>query len=173
MQFKIQLAIINPEDGVETIEEIALLDKENTQIEDLGLSLFESKAILSSLQETIVISQTEDYLEAYKTCPDCKKKSRKKGSYPIVFRTLFGDQPLSSPRFYNCSCKEQKQKTFSPLSELFRSNTSPERLYLETKWASLIPFEKNGGDVERCPTYGCKTKCQYYQKSFDGGSRKG
>ena len=142
MQFKIQLTIINPEDGVETIEEIALLDKENTQIEDLGLSLSESKSILSSLQQKIVVNQTESFIEAHKSCPDCGKNFRKKGSYPIVFRTLFGDLPLSSTRFYSCSCKAQKQITFSPLSGLIKEYTSPERLYLETKWASLIPFEK-------------------------------
>ena len=142
MQFKIQLTIIHPEEGVETIEEIALLEKENTQIEDLGLSLAESKSILSSLQEKIVANQTENFVTTHRSCLVCGKKCRKKGSYPIVFRTLFGDISLSSPRFYTCSCKQQKQKTFSPLTELLQEHTSPERLYLETKWASLIPFEK-------------------------------
>lgn len=142
MQFKIQLAIINPDNGVETIEEIALLNKPNTQIEDIGLTLSESKSILKSIQERIVVNQTDKYVETHKSCPDCGKKRRKKGKYPIVFRTLFGDLSLSSPRFYNCSCKEQRQKTFSPLAELYKEHTSPERLYLETKWASLIPYEK-------------------------------
>ena len=32
-------------------------------------------------------------------------------------------------------------KTFSPLLGLLNEHVSPERLYLETKWASLISFE--------------------------------
>lgn len=142
MNFKIQLTIINPENGVETTEEITLLDKQNDQIEDIGLTLFESKSILKSLQEIIVTNQINNYVETHRPCPDCGKSCRKKGSFPIVFRTLFGNLPLSSPRFYSCPCKKRQQKRFSPLTDLMKEHTSPERFYLETKWASLIPFEK-------------------------------
>ena len=33
-------------------------------------------------------------------------------------------------------------KTFRPAAAWLRGTTSPELLYLETKWASLIPFAK-------------------------------
>jgi len=142
MQFKIQLALVNPDTGAETIEEITLLDKRDDQIEGIGLTLSESKSILKSLQEIIVANQVNNYTETHRACSDCGKTCRKKGSFPITFRTLFGNVPLSSPRFYSCSCQEREQKTFSPLTDLIEEHTSPECLYLETKWASLIPFEK-------------------------------
>ena len=142
MQFSIHLSITNPENGSITTEEICLLDKASNSLEDLGLSLTESKTILSTLQDKIVHSQTNQYVNAQKICESCCKKHRIKGSYPIVFRTLFGDLKISSPRFYSCKCKKQEYKTFSPLAKLITEHTSAERLYLETKWASIIPFEK-------------------------------
>ena len=118
MRFKIQLTIINPDDGKETTEEIVLLNKQNERLEDIGLSLQESKNILKSLQEKIVHYQTDDFVQSKRTCEDCKKVCRRKGSYSIVYRTLFGDIPMQSPRFYTCNCEHHQQKTFSPLKEL-------------------------------------------------------
>lgn len=142
MKFSIQLNITNPENGNVTTEEICLLDKQSNQFEDLGLSLTESKTILKALQEKIVHAQITEYVETQKVCKSCGEKCRVKGSYPIVFRTLFDDLQIASPRFYTCSCEEHQVKTFSPLSHLFTDHTSAERLYLETKWASIIPFGK-------------------------------
>lgn len=142
MQFKIQLTVTNPENGKETTEEIIMLDKQSDQLEDIGLSLVESKSILKTLQQKIVDQQCNDFVKSKKACGECGKNHRKKGSYPIVLRTLFGDLSISSPRFYTCGCKEQAHKTFSPLTNLITEHTSPERLYLESKWASIIPFAK-------------------------------
>jgi len=154
MHFKLQLIVINPENGKEIKEEVSILEKHNNQIEDIGLALEDSKTILKLLQEKIVQHQIDNYINRQKDCKDCEKKYRKKGSYPIVFRTLFGDIPINSPRFYTCNCNEynddncklqkqnQKQKTFSPLTKLITENTAPERLYLESKWAAMLPFGK-------------------------------
>ena len=47
---------------------------------------------------------------------------------------------LKSPRF---SIEQDQQKTtLSPLKTLFSQRTSPELLYLETKWAALMPYAK-------------------------------
>lgn len=139
MRLKIQLTIVNPEDGKEVTEEITILQKQSNHVEDIGLTLQESKMILKALQGKIVHYQTEEFIQTHRVCEQCKKARRKKGSYPIVFRTLFGDIPVASPRLYSCRC-EQQQRTFSPLTELLTGHTSPERLYLETKWAALLPF---------------------------------
>jgi hypothetical protein len=63
-----------------------------------------------------------------------------KGKYPIVFRTVFGNVTLSSPRFHRCGCHPADSQTFSPLTELFTEHTAPELLYLETRWGSLVSF---------------------------------
>jgi hypothetical protein len=138
MIYTIQLAIGDEEETVE----IGLLDKEAEQIEHLGLTLEESKNLLRELQRQIVQRQAESYAEAHRACPACGKRRRKKGSYPALFRTLFGNVQLESPRLYHCDCSEHEQKTFSPLTELMPKHTAPELLYLETKWASLAPYTK-------------------------------
>ena len=138
MQFKIQLAI-ETDDG-ESIDEIALLDKNYDELENLGLSLAESKSILSGIQQRVLAAQTEAYVKAHRCCPECSKKRRKKGTYQITFRTLFGNVHLESPRLYHCRCQPQAQKTYSPLGDLLHEHTAPELLYMETKWASLAPF---------------------------------
>src|SRR5690554_1122338 len=139
MKFKVQL-VIAADDGQEAVEEIALLDKSEVQLEDLGLTLNESKDILRSLQQRIVTCQAETYVEKHRCCAECGKSCRKKGSYPIVFRTLFGSIRLDSPRFYTCRCREHEQVTFSPLVQLLTEHTAPELLYLEAKWASLVSY---------------------------------
>ena len=140
MTFTLQLNIDEEEQG--TIE-IALLDKEDDpSLEDLGLTLEESKDILRELQRQIVQRQAESYAEEHRACPACGKRRRKKGSYFVCFRTLFGNVELESPRLYHCDCQEHEQKTFSPFTELMPEHTAPELLYLETKWASLAPYAK-------------------------------
>jgi hypothetical protein len=41
-----------------------------------------------------------------------------------------------------CSCQTDGPKTFRPTTAWLQGHTSPEMLYLETSWASLIPFAK-------------------------------
>jgi hypothetical protein len=57
---------------------------------------------------------------------------RKKGSYPLQLKTLFGNVTISSPRYY-MPPTETGPKTFSHLQHLFPQHVTPERLYLETK----------------------------------------
>jgi hypothetical protein len=47
---------------------------------------------------------------------------------------------LDSPQWYCCPCEAQTQKTFSPLAELLPERTSPELVYLETKFAALVSY---------------------------------
>jgi hypothetical protein len=86
----------------------------------------------------VVEAQAAAYVNWHRCCSACRLRG--KGQYPIVFRTVFGNVPLASPRFYRCRCHPADSQTFSPLTELFTEHTAPELLYLETRWASLIPF---------------------------------
>jgi hypothetical protein len=52
----------------------------------------------------------------------------------------FGNITVNSPRLHHCACHPGPQKTFSPLAELLPEHTSPELLFLETKWASLVSY---------------------------------
>lgn len=145
MEFTLQLSFTHPQTGEAIIESIAVLDKSDEQLEDLGLTLAESKHVLGQLQQQIVALQTSHYVEQHHKCPCCGKAYRKKGSYPITYRTLFGDIKLTSPRFYYCACassptEQYIAKTFSPLHNLLVEHMAPERLYLESKWGALLSY---------------------------------
>jgi hypothetical protein len=58
----------------------------------------------------------------------------------LKYRTLFGKLSLKSPRFFECNCHSRKQESFSPLAKLLFMRASPELMYLESKWASLMSY---------------------------------
>jgi len=60
----------------------------------------------------------------------------------IEVKTLFGAVEVANPRWNRCPCQQSGPKTFRPAAAWLRGTTTPELLYLETKWASLIPFAK-------------------------------
>jgi hypothetical protein len=47
---------------------------------------------------------------------------------------------VESPRLYHCACQAPETTTFSPLATLLPERTTPELLYLETKWAALVSY---------------------------------
>ena len=141
MRVTILLQVTTDDGALGGVEEVASLDKSVERAEDIGLSLAESKALLAAAQQRIVEAQTKSWTERRRCCEACGRRRRSKGNYPIVFHTLFGDVRLASPRFRRCPCREGNGiATVSPLVELIPDHVAPERLYLETRWASLVPY---------------------------------
>ncbi len=138
MKFKVELTCIVG-DG-EEIREVACLERNGVALETLGLTLAEGKAILKTIQEVMVEKPLGAYVEAQRHCPDCGKLRPSKGHHEVTLRTVFGNLTLNSPRFHHCACRPRQAKTFSPLAELLPEHTSPELLFLETKWASLVSY---------------------------------
>jgi hypothetical protein len=97
--------------------------------------------LLAALQKQVVEQQVVAYLAHRNKCPHCAQSFRHKDQHPVVFRTLFGNLEFPSPRWFQCACQPHETRTFSPLAELLTEHCSPERLYLETKWASLVSFD--------------------------------
>lgn len=140
MTFKVQVTI-EGELHEETIcYEVASFERETLTPETLGLTLGEGKAILKALQKIVAEQQVDAHLSETQDCPACGEMRRVKGSHDTVFRTVFGKLTLKSPRWHHCDCQPQKTKTFSPLAKRLPERATPELLYLETKWASLISY---------------------------------
>jgi len=57
-------------------------------------------------------------------------------------KRMFGPVAVPNPRWRRCVCQNEGPMTFRPTAAWLQGRTSPELLYLETKWASLIPFAK-------------------------------
>ena len=84
-------------------EELTCFEKETNWPEDLGLPIGESKSVLEGMQRRIV--QKLRHPSGRRNTVVARLAGRRsKGSYPVVFQSLFGDVPLSSPRLYRCRC---------------------------------------------------------------------
>jgi hypothetical protein len=139
--FKIQV-IATAENGQKEVREITSLTRDELTPEALGLSLTEGKAILKDIQQIVIERQVSSFMASQKLCPDCGQRRHSKGySSDLSMRTLFGKVSLQSERLHHCDCQSHTTKTFSPLAERLPERTTPEMLFLETKWSSLISYD--------------------------------
>ncbi len=139
MHFRIQIITV-ADDGTEHHEEIADVVRSEPTLETVGLTLEESKHVLQQLQQTIVDQQIAAYLDQQHACPRCGNHRQLKQRGTAPFRTLFGLVSVPNPRWEQCDCQLHGAKTFRPLAALLPERTSPELLYLETKWAALAAY---------------------------------
>ena len=140
MKMKIQIVVESDNHDTPITEEIACIQRGDLAPETLGLTLAEAKELLANVQANMVKEQTTEYVEQQRRCPLCEKVRGKKDHHDMVFRSLFGKMEIPSPRLYTCSCQPQEKKSFSPLAERLPERTTPELLYLQTKWASLMSY---------------------------------
>lgn len=129
-------------DGSEQRRDVLTMDRQELAMETLGMNLRDSKALLAGVQNFVVAQQAEEYLEAHRACPHCGQRHASKDSGTTPISTVFGLVKVANPRWKRCSCPSEGAKTFRPMKSLLTGRTSPEMLYLETKWSSLIPFAK-------------------------------
>jgi hypothetical protein len=140
MRVKLQLVMCHDDGHEETVTDVIALHKNNQRIEHLGLSLAESKKLLSTIQRHLLQQQINTFLDAHSTCPDCGGPLKLKERGSKAFRTLFGTFKFYSPRLDHCDCKRRKTASFRPLSALLTEPVAPELLYMEAKWSSLVSY---------------------------------
>jgi hypothetical protein len=140
MRVKLQLVICHDDGHEETVTDVITLNKNNKRIEHLGVSLAESKQLLSALQRHRLQQQVDTFLDRHATCPDCGAPLKLKARGSRSFRTLFGTFKIYSPRLEYCGCKRRKTSSFRPLSALLTEPVAPELLYMEAKWSSLVSY---------------------------------
>ena len=146
MRVSILLQITDDGATTSAATEIVAFEKATGQVEDVGLSLAQGKALIAAVQRRIVEAQADTWAARHRCCEACGTRRRCKGSYPILFRTLYGNVQLASPRLHRCACRDgQGPATLSPLRDLIPVHVAPERLYLEARWASLVPYAAAAG----------------------------
>src|SRR5258708_5038330 len=100
MKFRIQFLIENDDGDEVLLTESIEYERESSSVENLGLSLSESKELLRKTQQTMVKEQVREFLKQSEICPCCRRKRLSKGKHRIVYRTLFGKIELDSPRLF-------------------------------------------------------------------------
>ena len=141
MHFAIQL-VSHVNAGGPEMREIASIDRPDDRltIDDLGLMLAESKAVLAALQVAITDSQVLEHVRRERPCPCCGRTRRLKDRRTITVRTCFGKLALPSPRFARCSC-EAVPGIAAPLVAALPERVTPDLLALEARWASLAAYQ--------------------------------
>src|SRR6266404_9876137 len=140
MKIKIQITIESDEGKPEALQEVAQLNRGSLRPESLGLTLAEARSILAGIEQRVVERQAAEFVAQQRICSHCGHERSCKGRHHIVFRTPFGKLRLESPRFYHCQCESDDRTSFSPLAELLQKRSSPELIYLETKFAALASY---------------------------------
>jgi hypothetical protein len=140
MRVKLQLVMCNDQGDEETVTDVITLNKNHQRIEHLGLTLAESKHLLSTLQRHLLQQQVDTFLDTHATCPDCGAPLQLKARGSRSFRTLFGTFKVYSPRLEYCDCTRRKTSSFRPLAALLTEPVAPELLYMEAKWSSLVSY---------------------------------
>lgn len=141
MSVRVEVVCVNP-DGSEQRREVLSIESRELAMETLGLSLMEGKALLAGVQDLVVAQQVNEHLEQRRVCPHCQCQYTSKDSGTTVISTVFGRVEVPNPRWNRCACQADGPRTFRPMRTWLNGQTSPEMLYLETKWASLIPFAR-------------------------------
>ena len=119
MKVKIQVVIENDQGQVEDVQQVACLRRGPLTPEELGLNLAEAKQILHGVQESMVASQVNDYMDGQRPCPHCGARRTQKGRHEIRFRTLFGEA-VSVRAFAPASvCAQRKAEIASELGNYF------------------------------------------------------
>ena len=107
------------------------------------MSVAEGKAMLHGVQDFMATQQVIEDLKRKRVCPNCGQRYHSKDAGTHTVKTVFGAVEVPNPRWERCPCQTEGPRTFRPSAAWLQgARTSPEMLYLETKWASLIPFEK-------------------------------
>lgn len=141
MKVRLHLSIESDTGHIEEIKEVLTLERPTKLTpERVGLSLAESKQVLHELQQLIVAHQTAAHVAEQQQCPDCGSARKRKGTHPLVYRTLFGKLKIASPRLYSCPCRPRATRSSSPLADALQERTAPELVYLESKFAALMSY---------------------------------
>jgi hypothetical protein len=138
IRMTIQVVFVDDAGEQQGVHEVVGIDRDQLCPAGLGLSLAEAKQITGGIQQILAGVQIAEWQADHRACPDCGTPRSLKGHHPIVFRTPFGALRLSGERVRVCRCTTHSKISVSPLADLLQERISPEMLYLETKFASLI-----------------------------------
>jgi hypothetical protein len=119
---RVEVVCVNA-DGGEHRRRVLTIERRELAIETLNRSLTEGKSLLAGV--------SSDY--------GCVPTATS-GLWKHAREDAFGLINVPNPRWNRCACRTDGPKTFRPTRTWLNGQSSPEMLYLETKWASLIPF---------------------------------
>jgi hypothetical protein len=140
MKFRIQVLRV-ADDGAERMKEVMEFERQELAMETLGMSLAEGKAVLKGvLQEFVAEQQAAEFLQTGADLQALREASVEQRRRFDFSAHGVGPVRLPNPRWNQCDCQSTGKGSFRPLQGRLCGQTTPELLYLEVRWASLIPY---------------------------------
>ncbi|TFE36462.1 hypothetical protein E2553_42685 [Paraburkholderia dipogonis] len=87
---------------------VAVVERKDRSLADLGLALAEGRALLAEVQSFLVQDQTAGWMKSQMACHRCGSMLAHKDARSIVLRTVFGKVDVPSPRLRACNCGQRK-----------------------------------------------------------------
>ena len=142
MRLIIEARLVGDGDESTNVIPLAVIQRHDDDLEQLGLSLAEGRELLAATQSALVSSQASVWVSTQDYCHACYTPLRRKDSRSIVMRTVFGKVTMSSPQFWCCDGepRQWQERTISPLAQALPKRVTPELEYLQTKWAAHLPY---------------------------------
>lgn len=109
----------------------------------IGLSIEDSKTIMTALQSAVVAHEAETYSLFRRVCPDCHTFRSVKDYTSRRIRTVFGTVEVRNPRWMLCrDCHPGMDGAFAPLKEICPDRATPELLELSARLGSMMPYRQ-------------------------------
>jgi hypothetical protein len=124
---------------------LAVLERQDQSVADLGLTLAEGRALLAQVQSTLMSQQAAGWIAGRAACCRCGSALAHKDSRSIVMRTVFGKVALPSPRWWACRCvakQGEPRRPVSPLCKAVPRRVTRELEYLQARWAAHLPYRQ-------------------------------
>ena len=108
---------------------------------DIGISLEEAKALLSSIQWQYVAAQAAEITEKARRCDLCGSRLQIKDWARRRIHTLFGRVHVQAPRLVSCRCTGEQARAFSPLKG-WLARSSQELRYQAARLGSMYSYRQ-------------------------------
>ncbi len=146
MQWTVRLEARTDQGEVKTTE-LVTFDRPvlDGTLADLGLALSEAKAVLATLQASMVQSQVVEYAACHRDCPQCWVPQPLKDRRTRRVQTLFGTVEVAAPRFRVCRCglpTPTVAVTFSPVCALLTARCTPELERVQAELGARTSFRE-------------------------------
>jgi len=126
-------------------EVLAVVERPDCSLAELGLTLAEGRSLLAEVQAELISKQVQWWLSGQTHCQSCGAALSHKDSRSTVLRTVYGKVTVKSPRLWSCACQRTArtpQHVVHPLSNILTRRVTPELEYLQAKWAAHLPYRR-------------------------------
>ena len=141
---KFTILLKNEDDSIGPLTLLQIERKNPLTAATLGLTVAESKQVLTEVQQELVEAQLRGHAQAQRICPQCQSRRTLKDYHSVCLKSLFGGVDPRVPRFNACSCEDTTARTETVRIDGLANWVSPELEFVQSQLAATIPYARTG-----------------------------